>query len=80
MSRKRSGSSRGSSPRKPLPDNVVSLAARRRRADTPIEQYRTLAPEFAAWLMENAGCPANQAEEFVVSVAHAISSGAQRSP
>ncbi|WP_017680443.1 plasmid pRiA4b ORF-3 family protein [Rhodococcus ruber] len=50
----------------------MSLAARRRRADTPIEQYRTLAPEFAAWLMENAGCPANQAEEFVVSVAHAI--------
>ncbi|WP_432793894.1 plasmid pRiA4b ORF-3 family protein [Rhodococcus ruber] len=50
----------------------MSLAARRRRADTPIEQYRSLAPEFAAWLMENAGCSANQAEDFVVSVAHAI--------
>ncbi|QRE83353.1 plasmid pRiA4b ORF-3 family protein [Rhodococcus ruber] len=31
-----------------------------------------MAPEFAAWLMENAGCSANQAEDFVVSVAHAI--------
>lgn len=72
MSRKRSGSSRGSSPHKPLPDNVVSLAARRRPADTPSEQYGALAPEFAAWLMENARCSANQAEEFVVSVAHAI--------
>ncbi|MGX7731899.1 plasmid pRiA4b ORF-3 family protein [Rhodococcus sp. 2H158] len=72
MSRKHSGSSRGSSPHKPLPDNVVSLAARRRPADTPSEQYRALAPEFAAWLMENAGCSANQAEEFVASVGHAI--------
>ncbi|CDZ92524.1 conserved hypothetical protein [Rhodococcus ruber] len=71
MSRKRSGSSRGSSTQ-PQPDNVVSLAERRRLAGTPKEQYRALAPDFAGWLVENAICPPNRVEQIVVSVANAV--------
>ncbi|WP_238586308.1 plasmid pRiA4b ORF-3 family protein [Rhodococcus rhodochrous] len=79
MSRKRSGSSRGSSSQ-PLPDNVVSLAERRRPAGTPSEQYRALAPAFAGWLVENAVCPPERVEQFVVSVANAIDALSQANP
>lgn len=71
MSRKSSGSSRGSSTQ-PLPDNVVSLAERRRPAGTPSEQYGALVPPFAGWLVENAVCPPNRVEQIVVSVANAV--------
>lgn len=79
MSRKRSGSSHGSSSQ-PLPDNVVSLAERRRPAGTPGEQYRALAPAFAGWLVENAVCPPNRLEPLVVSVANAIDALSQANP
>ncbi|ETT25674.1 plasmid pRiA4b ORF-3 family protein [Rhodococcus rhodochrous ATCC 21198] len=78
MSRKRSGSSRGSSSQ-PLPDNVVSLAERRRPAGTPSEQYGALVPEFAGWLVENAVCPPNRLEPLVVSVANSIDALSQSS-
>lgn len=79
MSRKRSGSSRGSSTQ-PQPDNVVSLAQRRRPAGTPSEQYGALVPQFAGWLVENAVCPPNRLEPLVVSVANAIDTLSQANP
>ncbi|MFL1592760.1 plasmid pRiA4b ORF-3 family protein [Rhodococcus ruber] len=63
-----------------MPDNVVSLAERRRPAGTPSEQYGALVPEFAGWLVENAVCPPNRLEPLVGSVANAIDTLSQANP